>query len=477
MTQPHRSPQESGLLARLGRLPRPGWPDLIAAALLVYVSAWNLPDPLDTSTSVSVGVAGSPALFAVLVTVCALATLLRRVLPTASVLLIGLVCLIHLAAYDSLSLLVIGAGLIAVETTTSRVPRPWAWPLLAAHAVGAAVGIVLAGYRGAGLEMETARMGVLITVALVFVAAAALTGLLRRRSRERREQVRERLALLAAQQETERRLAVVEERNRIARDVHDLLGHSLSVIGMQAEGARAVLSARPEEAERALAVIGETSRRGVDDVRALVDVLRSDDDEPDARPDGQGGAQGGTAEPGAPGAPGMGDVPGAPGMGDVPGAPGMGDVPGAPGMGDVPGAPGMGDVPGAPGVDDVPGLVTGVREAGTAVTLSLAVGAATPEPVGACAYRVVQEALTNAVRHAPGAAVAVEVDVTEDRVEVTVSNTAGRRDSDGGANRGGLGLVSMTERVHAVGGTLTAGTRPDGGWRVHAVVPVSAGAA
>ncbi|WP_167202682.1 sensor histidine kinase [Actinomyces respiraculi] len=442
MTQPHRSPQESGLLARLGRLPRPGWPDLIAAALLVYVSAWNLPDPLDTSTSVSVGVAGSPALFAVLVTVCALATLLRRVLPTASVLLIGLACLIHLAAYDSLSLLVIGAGLIAVETTTSRVPRPWAWPLLAAQAVGAAVGIVLAGYRGAGLEMETARMGVLITVALVFVAAAALTGLLRRRSRERREQVRERLALLAAQQETERRLAVVEERNRIARDVHDLLGHSLSVIGMQAEGARAVLSARPEEAERALAVIGETSRRGVDDVRALVDVLRSDDDEPaDARPDGQGGAQGGTAEPGAPG------------------------------------APGMDDVPGAPGMDDVPGLVTGVREAGTAVTLSLAVGAATPEPVGACAYRVVQEALTNAVRHAPGAAVAVEVDVTEDRVEVTVSNTAGRRDSDGGANRGGLGLVSMTERVHAVGGTLTAGTRPDGGWRVHAVVPVSAGAA
>lgn len=443
-------PGGTGLLARLGRLPRPGWADLVSAALLVYVSAWNLPAPLDTSTSTSMSAdaTGSPALFAVLVIVCALAVLLRRVLPKASVLLISLSCLVHLASFASLSLLVIGAGLIAVETTTSRLPRPWAWPLLAAQAVGACGGIVLIGYRGAGLEMEPARMAVLITVALVFVAAAALTGLLRRRSRERRDQVRERLELLAAQRATERRLAVVEERNRIARDVHDLLGHSLSVIGMQAEGARAVLATRPEEAERALAVIGETSRRAVDDVRALVDVLRSDDSdsaESAARLDSQGatrvGAQAGTPEPGGPG------------------------------------APGVAVEPGAPGIDEVPGLVAGVREAGTAVTLRLAVGAAASEPVGACAYRVVQEALTNAVRHAPGAAVAVEVDVTGDRVEVAVINTAGGCDSEAAARRSGLGLVSMTERVHAVGGTLAAGALPDGGWRVHAVVPVNGGVA
>ncbi|MCL3791697.1 histidine kinase [Actinomyces sp. 186855] len=452
MTQPHRSPQEPGPLARLRRLPRPGWPDLVAAALLVYVSAWNVPDPLSASASAHIGATGAPALFAVLVAAGAVATLLRRVLPMASVLLACLACLVHLAVYDSLSFLAVGAGLIAVETTTSRLPRPWAWVLLAAQGVGAAAGTVLAGYRGAGLEMEPARMGALVTIALVFVATAALTGLLRRRSRERRDQVRERLALLTAQQETERRLAVVQERSRIARDVHDLLGHCLSVIGMQAEGARAVLATRPEEAERALAVIGETSRRAVDDVRALVDVLRGDDDEPAARPLGPGG----TVEPGAPG-----------------GA--AGSSPDA--AADAAAGAGAGGTGREPGVEDVPGLVAGVREAGTALTLRLDVAAAVPEPVSACAYRVVQEALTNAVRHAPGASVAVEVDVTESRVEATVSNTACQPGADAGARRSGLGLVSMSERVHAVGGTLTAGALADGGWRGHAVVPVGGGRA
>ena len=112
--------------------------------------------------------------------------------------------------------------------------------------------------------------------------------------------------------------------------------------------------------------------------------------------------------------------------------------------------------------------------------------------MGACAYRVVQEALTNAVRHAPGRAVEVGIDVTGERLDLVVSNTGpgsvsgaafGPADgtdattgaSGGGAGRTGLGLVSMTERVHAVGGTFTAGALPDGGWQVHAVVPLTGG--
>ena len=114
--------------------------------------------------------------------------------------------------------------------------------------------------------------------------------------------------------------------------------------------------------------------------------------------------------------------------------------------------------------------------------------------MSACVYRVVQEALTNAVRHAPGGAVEVGIDVTGERLDLVVSNTgpgsvSGAASasgpaadaastsgaSGGGSGRTGLGLVSMTERVHAVGGTFTAGALPDGGWQVHAVVPLTGG--
>ena len=441
-----RSQQSAGeaALSTLRRLPRPAWPDVLAAVLVVYVGMISLANPVVTpdiviggSTRVGEGV------FVALVAVCAVSTLLRRRLPTAGVVATCLVCLVHLVCYSSLSFLVVVAGLMAVETTTSRVPRPWAWVLLAGQAAGAAAGTLLVSYRASGLAMEPARAGVIVSVALVFMTAAALAGLLRRRTRERRDQVRERLELLWAQRETERRLAVVQERNRIARDVHDLVGHCLSVVAMQAEGARAVLATSPAEAERALVVIGETSRRAVDDVRALVDVLRSDDAV--SVPSAAAGAA----------------------------------------------APSDRPVADEPGMEQLVGLVAGVREVGTALTLRLTVSAAVPSPVGACVYRVVQEALTNAVSHAPGAAVEVGIEVTGGRLDLMVSNAASDTAASGlaaatgvadtasadGARRTGLGLVSMSERVHALGGTLTAGALPEGGWRVHAVFPLAGGEA
>lgn len=479
MTQSHISARHTAF-GRLRQLPRPAWPDVLAAVLLAYIGALNVLSPV-TAPAIVLGGAGT-GVFAVLVAVCSVCVLLRRVVPTASVTITCLACVVHLACFDTLSTLVVGAGLLAVETTTSRVPRPWAWGLLACQASGAAAGILLAWYRFSEAQMDLARATSLIVVALVCITAAALAGLLRRRTRERQEQARERLELLTLQRETERRLAVVQERNRIARDVHDLVGHSLSVIGMQAEGARAVLASSPADAERALAVIGETSRRAVDDVRALVDVLRSDDEES------------GLAE--AARAAGPAEAPEAPGASRATEHPaGSSPVAGPePARGAEPAAGGLAGPTGLnePGVEDVPGLVAGVREAGTALTLRLTVAAVVPAPVGACAYRVVQEALTNAVRHAPGRAVEVGIDVTGERLDLVVSNTGpgsvsgaafGPADgtdattgaSGGGAGRTGLGLVSMTERVHAVGGTFTAGALPDGGWQVHAVVPLTGG--
>lgn len=479
MTQSHISARHSAF-GRLRQLPRPAWPDVLAAVLLAYIGTLNVLSPV-TAPAVVLGGAGT-GVFAVLVAVCSVCVLLRRVVPTASVTITCLACVVHLACFDTLSTLVVGAGLLAVETTTSRVPRPWAWGLLACQASGAAAGILLAWYRFSEAQMDLARATSLIVVALVCITAVALAGLLRRRTRERQEQARERLELLTLQRETERRLAVVQERNRIARDVHDLVGHSLSVIGMQAEGARAVLASSPADAERALAVIGETSRRAVDDVRALVDVLRSDDEES------------GLAE--APEAAGPAEAAEAPGASRATEHPaGSSPVAGPePARGAEPAAGGLAGPTGLnePGVEDVPGLVAGVREAGTALTLRLTVAAVVPAPVGACAYRVVQEALTNAVRHAPGRAVEVGIDVTGERLDLVVSNTGpgsvsgaafGPADgtdattgaSGGGAGRTGLGLVSMTERVHAVGGTFTAGALPAGGWQVHAVVPLTGG--
>lgn len=489
MTQSHISARHTAF-GRLRQLPRPAWPDVLAAVLLAYIGALNVLSPV-TAPAIVLGGAGT-GVFAVLVAVCSVCVLLRRVVPTASVTITCLACVVHLACFDTLSTLVVGAGLLAVETTTSRVPRPWAWGLLACQASGAAAGILLAWYRFSEAQMDLARATSLIVVALVCITAAALAGLLRRRTRERQEQARERLELLTLQRETERRLAVVQERNRIARDVHDLVGHSLSVIGMQAEGARAVLASSPADAERALAVIGETSRRAVDDVRALVDVLRSDDEESGLA---EAARAVGPAE--APEAAGPAEAAEAPGASRATEHP-AGSSPAAgpePARGAEPAAGGLAGPTGLnePGVEDVPGLVAGVREAGTALTLRLTVAAVVPAPVGACAYRVVQEALTNAVRHAPGRAVEVGIDVTGERLDLVVSNTgpgsvsgaafglADDTDSTasgapgGRSGRTGLGLVSMTERVHAVGGTFTAGALPDGGWQVHAVVPLTGG--
>ena len=126
MTQSHSSARQT-VLGRLRRLPRPGWPDVLAAGLLAYVGALNLFSPVTAPAIVLGGSAwAGTGVFAVLVAVCSVCVLLRRVVPTASVTITCLACVVHLACFDTLSTLVVGAGLLAVETTTSRLPRPWA---------------------------------------------------------------------------------------------------------------------------------------------------------------------------------------------------------------------------------------------------------------------------------------------------------------------------------------------------------------
>ena len=467
---------------RAGRPPgariRPGAADVLLAALLACFCAFNpagAPDPG--------GSAAVRAVFLAVTAACCTAIALRRLHPAASVGVIGAALSLHLAVMEDLSLLAIASCLVAAETTQSRMRRPWGPALLALVYAGT----VLAAYRVSGfMNPETAGAYVIPLVAgWALVSVAALVGAARRRARERVERALERAAILQAQQDVERWLAVATERARIARDVHDLLGHCLSVISMQAAGARAVLAADPGAADAALGVIGETSRRAVDEVRALVDVLRADDEAADPGAAPPASADRGAPAPASPGV--FADPPGAsadPSDGSTagPAAPGF-DGPSNGPSGGAPGGPGPAPASGAvapPGLEDVAGLLARARRAGLPVSLSLLQTADVAPEVGEAVYRGVQEALTNVMRHAAGAPATVTMTVG-DRLDVVVDNEAPARASAGagadGARRTGAGLASMAERVAGVGGFLEAGPGPAGGWRVRIAVPAPAAGA
>jgi len=213
-------------------------------------------------------------------------------------------------------------------------------------------------------------------------------------------------ALRAAQASLAERSAA-DERNRIAREVHDVIAHSLTVSLLHISSARLAVQTDPGEAEHALAEAERLGRQSLDEVRATVGLLRT-------------GAEGRIAPP-------------------------------------------------VPSADRVRALVEQFRQAGAEVTLEVSGDlAALPATTGSALYRITQEALTNAAKHAPGAAIDVDVEVTSLRARLTV-------DSSGPPGHGqGLGLVGMSERAAVLGGTCQAG--PGGrGWLVEASLPVPGG--
>ncbi len=213
--------------------------------------------------------------------------------------------------------------------------------------------------------------------------------------------------------EEEARRRVAEERLRIARDLHDLLAHSITLIGVQTSVAAHVLSADPERLDRetvakALDDIAETCRSARGELRTTLEVLR---------------------EHGPPEARGP-----------------------------------------LPGLDGLPDLARAARLAGARVEETVRIRQA-PPAVGAAAYRIVQEALTNAVRHAgPDVSVRVELDERQGALHLSVSDDGTGPDAGGTP---GFGLVGMRERARSVGGTLDAGPRPGGGFEVAAVLPLT----
>ena len=231
--------------------------------------------------------------------------------------------------------------------------------------------------------------------------------------------VRAQRALAAQTERTEverARRAVLEERTRIARELHDVVAHHMSLIAVQAETAPYRLSGLPDSARAEFASLSTTAREALAEMRRLLGVLRHD------QPAGL--------------------------------------------------AP-------QPQLSDVPTLVDAARRAGVSVELSVpSAPHQVPAGVGVCAYRIVQESLSNASQHAPGAAVTVSVDQDATAVLLRVANGPGApadhsRDDSGP----GHGLTGMRERVALLGGSLSACPAVDGGFVVSAVLPLGSGAA
>ncbi|WP_329403431.1 sensor histidine kinase [Streptomyces virginiae] len=263
--------------------------------------------------------------------------------------------------------------------------------------------------------------GVMNTNALLFVLGGVmlvLTGALRGLG-DAQQRVAEQESISEAERS---RRTLLEERARIARELHDVVAHHMSVITVQADSAPYRVPGMSEPVREEFAAIAASARESLGEMRRLLTVLRGD------------------------------------------GANGAGPSDGADGER----AP-------QPGIDRLQQLVEATVRAGQPVELSLAAGAAgaAPPAVDLSAYRIVQEALANVVRHAPGAPTRVSVTVDEDEVLVLVVNGPARDavvelESSGT----GHGLVGMRERVRLTGGTLDTGPLPDGGFRVAARLPL-----
>ncbi|MFC0436283.1 sensor histidine kinase [Kutzneria buriramensis] len=225
----------------------------------------------------------------------------------------------------------------------------------------------------------------------------------------------ERLKLLEVERDQQARIAVADERTRIARELHDVVAHAVSVMVVQADGAAYALQSDPQMAQLALSTISDTGRQALGELRRLLGLMRNESDsETDRLPQ--------------------------------------------------------------PDTSSLPQLAEQVRTAGLPVSLTLRGDLGDlPAGVGLSVYRIVQEALTNSLKHAGGSASAdVFVTRAEDRIDVVVDDNGFGTPRELAGMSGGNGLIGMRERAGVLGGSLEAGPRPGGGWRVHAVLPVGA---
>jgi signal transduction histidine kinase len=287
-------------------------------------------------------------------------------------------------------------GWIAIVVVARHVPR---LGLAVRGAVAAALGVITGITAAVLVHDRASELPLLASLTVVVLLAAVLARL----QTARAESVRR-------QREAESQRAIVGERLRIARDLHDLVGHGLSTIAVQSSAARLALDAGdPAAARRALVATEDSSRAALAEMRQLVGVLRLGES-------GQGPS---------------------------------------------------------PGLDQIDALADDARRAGHPVTVER-IGPldAVPGAASLTGYRVVQEAVTNAMRHAPGAAIAITVRAGDGQLTLDIADDgSGPRAAADDLSR--YGLLGLRERTVAAGGTLDAGPRTDApGWRLVVRLPL-----
>ncbi|MFF3316182.1 sensor histidine kinase [Streptomyces sp. NPDC003035] len=329
----------------------------------------------------------------------ALPLVLRRRFPLAAYwAVVGATVVLHLGdvAKDATTV-TFASGLIAAYSAAMYSPHR------KATAASLLAGVVLYATTPLVPEVDGGLVPVLVLIPVALAAHGIHTW--RRRAQALREERHEAL-----------RRAVEQERSRIARELHDVVTHNVSMMTIQAGAARKVLDVSPEQAREAMLAVEAAGRTAMSELRHVMGLLTMAADGPD---------------PAA-----------------------------------------TVDLAPQPGLDRLEELAGRVRDTGVPVELTVrGTRVELPAGVDLAAYRVVQEALTNAVKHAAGASVSVTVEYAPGEVRVEVADTGGPA-LPSAAPGGGRGLMGLRERLAVYGGTLHAGRRPRGGYRVRAVIPV-----
>lgn len=317
--------------------------------------------------------------------------------------------------------MVYAAGVVQAATLKAELPAGFLIStLVAAFAIGAylegRVGLATFGFALVAtwvialVDPTSEGASSVVLIGAVFVGAPWLVGRMVRRMRGQHRALESLTVRLESEREQNARASVLEERSRIARELHDIIAHSLSVMVVQAGAAGAALDSDPERARAPIEAVRTTGQQALIEMRRLLGILRTDE-------------------------------------------------------------PAMTLTP-QPGLDTLDGLVGQAREAGLDVHVAVE-GPQRPLPTGldVAVYRLVQEALTNIRKHARASSAtvaicfdrsAIELEITDDGAAVSQTHS-----------QPGHGLIGMRERVSLYGGILDTGPRPEGGWRVRARLPIA----
>ncbi|WP_405390124.1 sensor histidine kinase [Streptomyces sp. NBC_01102] len=308
-------------------------------------------------------------------------------------------------------------AMLVITYTVAMAGERWASRLALGCSLGAATLSQLRWPEETPSGSWVQSVFVVVVMTVPFVLAWVLGDSMRTR-RAYLSQLEERAARLEREREAQSKVAVAAERARIARELHDVVAHNVSVMVVQADGAAYVMDASPDQARQALETISSTGRQALAEMRRLLGVLRTGD----------------TRE--------------------------------------------SGEYVPQPDVEQIEDLVDQVRQTGLAVDFKIE-GTPRPLPTGVelTAYRIVQEALTNTRKHGgPDAGASVRLVYFDDGLGLLVEDdgrgAAHELYEDGGADGAGHGMIGMRERVGMVGGTLDAGPRPGGGFRISALLPL-----